>query len=87
MHIGKQKLFCPELNVHEEKMKRTKNEKYLGNIITDDGSTKINKKKNINRLWYYCKYTVNFKRNSIWKIQVGSCFKIKRSNAHKWNHD
>lgn len=38
MHIGKNKVYCPTLNVHESKMIRSEKEKYLGNIIITDGT-------------------------------------------------
>ena len=47
MHIGAAKITCPELNVHDTKMKKSNAEKYLGNTITEDGSNKTNTKNRI----------------------------------------
>ena len=37
MHIGKNNKNCLSLNVHESKMESSSQEKYLGDILTDDG--------------------------------------------------
>ena len=37
MHIGKKCKKCPVLNVHEEQMKESQAETYLGDIISEDG--------------------------------------------------
>ena len=37
MHIGKTNKNCSNLNVHSEKMKTSTQEKYLGDILTNDG--------------------------------------------------
>ena len=42
-------MYCPTLNVHESKMIRSEKEKYLGNIITTDGTNKINTKDRISK--------------------------------------
>ena len=42
MHIGKVNKNCPDLKVHENKMETSSEEKYLGDILTDDA--KIQKK-------------------------------------------
>ena len=42
MHIGENRITCPEVNVHEDKMIKSKEEKYLGDIITDDGNNNVN---------------------------------------------
>ena len=44
MHVGNPKLCCPLLNVHEKKISRTNETKYLGNILSSDASTKSNTK-------------------------------------------
>ena len=42
IHVGKNSsISCPELNVHENVMNTSSSERYLGDIITNDG--KINK--------------------------------------------
>ena len=53
MHIGKQCLECPELNVHDNKMKTSLQEKYLGDIITSDGKQDKNISSRISRAWSY----------------------------------
>ena len=40
MHIGKQNNICPKLKVHEEIMKVTESETYLGNIISNTAKIK-----------------------------------------------
>ena len=47
MHVGKPSKFCPVLNVHEEKMTRCEEEKYLGNILSSSGSNKANTKSRV----------------------------------------
>ena len=37
MHIGKMNKNCPSLNIHGEKMNVSNKEKYLGDILTNDG--------------------------------------------------
>ena len=37
IHIGKKCKKCPVLNVHEEQMKESQAETYLGDIISEDG--------------------------------------------------
>ena len=37
MHVGKHTVKCPELKVHENTMKTSEKEQYLGDIITNDG--------------------------------------------------
>ena len=38
MHIGPNKEQCPKLKIHENSMKTTENQKYLGDIISSSGS-------------------------------------------------
>ena len=47
MHVGKPSKLCPVLNVHEEKMTRCEEEKYLGNILSSSGSNKANTKSRV----------------------------------------
>ena len=42
LHIGKKNHSCYELKVHESKMNDTKQEKYIGDIIRDDGKNTSN---------------------------------------------
>ena len=38
IHVGKKNdKLCPKLNVHSEHMETSSSEKYLGNIITNNG--------------------------------------------------
>ena len=38
LHIGKNKINCPITKVHVEALKNSKSEKYLGDIISENGS-------------------------------------------------
>ena len=42
MHIGKSKKDCLDLKVHSNKMEDSKQEKYVGDVITDDGKNDEN---------------------------------------------
>ena len=42
IHVGKQNEFCPTLFVHETVMKSASNDTYLGDVISGDGSNKLN---------------------------------------------
>ena len=42
MHIGNKKGYCPELKIHDKKMSETHEEKYLGDLFSDDGSNQKN---------------------------------------------
>ena len=53
MHIGKQCVECPELNVYENKMETSIQEKYLGDIFTSDGKQDKNISSRISRAWSY----------------------------------
>ena len=37
IHVGKKCKKCPNLNVHEEEMKESQAETYLGDVISEDG--------------------------------------------------
>ena len=52
-HIGKQSIKCPELQIHESKMETTKQERYLGYIITCDGKQDKNINSRIAKAWSY----------------------------------
>ena len=47
IHIGKSRKLCPSLNVHQNKMNRTDEEKYLGNLINTTGNSKNNTKNRV----------------------------------------
>ena len=53
MHIGKQSIKCPELQIHESKMETNKQERYLGNIITCDRKQAKNINRRIAKAWSY----------------------------------
>ena len=38
IHIGKQNQPCPEYKIHEEKLQNSKAEKYLGDVISENGT-------------------------------------------------
>ena len=40
IHIGKKCNNCPKLKVHQNQMKESQREKYLGDIITEKGTIK-----------------------------------------------
>ena len=37
IHVGKPESGCPELKIHGEKMKESKKEKYLGDMLSNTG--------------------------------------------------
>ena len=51
IHIGKNKRNCPDLKVQEQDMKYSKAEKYLGDIVDETGSNKLNIKKRLAKGW------------------------------------
>ena len=53
MHIGKECMNCPYLKVHEEEMKTTEQEKYLGDIITDNGKQDATIDNRVAKAWSY----------------------------------
>ena len=53
MHIGKQSIKCPELQIHESEMETTRQERYLGDIITCDGKQDKNISSRIAKAWSY----------------------------------
>ena len=42
MHVGKNNSICPKLKVHEQDMKKSESETYLGDIITNTANNKKN---------------------------------------------
>ena len=42
IHVGKRNEFCPTLQVHGTKMPEVTNDTYLGDIISGDGTNKLN---------------------------------------------
>ena len=51
LHIGKNQVNCPDMIVHGEAIKNSKNEKYLGDILSNSGSNKPNIAKRLSRGW------------------------------------
>ena len=51
IHVGHKKNVCPELNVHENKMKNSSQEKYLGDLVDQSGSIKPTIKDRISKAW------------------------------------
>ena len=49
IHIGKKNKICPEHKVHNETMKVSEREKYLGDFVTDKANSKDTIKDRINR--------------------------------------
>ena len=50
IHVGKNSSStCPELNVHQDIMKTTSSEKYLGDIITSSGKIDENIQSRVNK--------------------------------------
>ena len=52
MHIGKPNPCCPKLKVHGFEMKSSKLEKYLGDLISSNGSNKENIEARKAPKWY-----------------------------------
>jgi hypothetical protein len=53
MHIGKHGLKCPELKVHQNGMKTSVKEKYLGDVLSHDGSLDATIDDRTNKAWSY----------------------------------
>ena len=51
IHIGKSMGGCPDLKVHEGKMKNSEQERYLGHLIDHSGSIKATIKDRICKAW------------------------------------
>ena len=51
IHIGKENRNCPDLKVHNEPMKESKSEKYLGDIIHKSGKVKPNLANRLSKEW------------------------------------
>ena len=49
LHVGKKMDMCPELKIHGYKMERVSHDKYLGDILSTDGSNSINIKDRIGK--------------------------------------
>ena len=50
IHVGKKlEKVCPKLNVHQDTMKTTSSEKYLGDIITNSGKIDENIQNRVNK--------------------------------------
>ena len=53
IHIGKKCTNCPELKIHENVMKTTYKEKYLGDIITNEGKLDQTIEQRVTKAWSY----------------------------------
>ena len=53
IHVGKKCDQCPKLKVHENEMKESQKEKYLGDIISDKGTVKETIENRIAKAWSY----------------------------------
>ena len=51
IHIGNTKTICQDLKVHEAKMKQSKAEKYLGDIVHESGKNKTNIEQRTAKAW------------------------------------
>ena len=51
MHIGKECSTCPDLKVHTSDMEKSNSEKYLGDILSNDGSNKQNIESRKTKAW------------------------------------
>ena len=49
MHIGKENILCPDLKVHGTKMGQVKEDVYLGDVISQDGSNTKNIKSRVGK--------------------------------------
>ena len=53
IHVGKKNVQCPQLKVHENEMKNSKKEKYLGDLLNEKGTSKDTIENRINKAWSY----------------------------------
>ena len=53
IHIGKKSKECQKLKVHENDMKESQKEKYLGDIISEKGTLKDNIENRVAKAWSY----------------------------------
>ena len=53
IHVGKKCDHCPKLKVHEEQMKNSQQEKYLGDIISEKGTVQATIESRISKAWSY----------------------------------
>ena len=51
IHIGKHTIECPELKVHEHRMKNSSQEKYLGDLLDQSGSIKPTIQDRVSKAW------------------------------------
>ena len=49
LHIGKSSIVCPDLKIHGHNMEKVLNDKYLGDILSSDGSNTANLKERIGK--------------------------------------
>ena len=49
MHVGKKSSICPRLKVHGTDMQEVQSDKYLGDVISADGSNTLNVKKMVSK--------------------------------------
>ena len=49
MHIGKKSVICPDLKIHGHKMEKVFSDKYLGDILSSNGSNSLNLKERIGK--------------------------------------
>ena len=48
LHLGNKKDLCPKLSAHQQEMKEKSQEKYLGDIVSSDGTNNNNIKNKVN---------------------------------------
>ena len=53
IHVGKKCDQCPKVKVHEEKMKDSQQEKYLGDMISEKGTLQATIDNRISKAWSY----------------------------------
>ena len=49
MHVGKVSCICPKLEVHGTAMQKIKHDKYLGDIVTSNGTNYLNSQSRVNK--------------------------------------
>ena len=49
MHIGKKSVICPDLEIHGHKREKVFSDKYLGDILSSNGSNSLNLKERIGK--------------------------------------
>ena len=74
LHMGKNERQCQDMKVHGESVKNTKTEKYLGDLISSNGSNKPNLAKRLSSGWGRVSFILGLVSEAPlgrWKIAAG----------------